>query len=617
MDQLYSRRRKKRRQEAPACILDVASPRTTGCRKESISMIASSRESLRVLTLGALFAAPPLHAAVFVVNSTLDAQDAAPGNEVCATAVPGQCTLRAAITEANALAGPDSITVPAGTYRLTLAGNENANAGGDLDITSELTINGAGDVTAVDGNHLDRVFHVSGAGTALLNRLRIQNGLTAKGADAPPCTGSSCYSTADAGGPGGGVYNEGALTLRLVVVAENATGAGGKGANISSCGAGGSCLAQGGAGGSGAGVFSSGTLTVEDSTFDSNVGGSGGAAGANTCGGGFSCFTFPGDGGNGGGLAGPESGGVIAVSATSFLFNTAYDGGAIQQGGTLSVSRSRFTGNQASHSGGAINCNSASLACTISGSTFNANSASGGPGGGAIGFFNNGPKTVTSSTISGNSSSPPGGGIRAFSGPVTLSFVTIVGNTTSAGDGGGIAQTFDNVTMSGSILANNVDSGGEAPDCAGTITSGSHNLVKTLTGCTFSPILDITGQDPILGGLEENGGPTMTHMPQAGSAAIDGGAGAACGVTLTTDQRGVNRPIGVSCDIGAAEVEPISDASGDGVVSVVDVFYDINFLFAAGAAPKGRADANGDDAIDVLDVFFLINYLFAGGPAPA
>jgi hypothetical protein len=63
-------------------------------------------------------------------------------------------------------------------------------------------------------------------------------------------------------------------------------------------------------------------------------------------------------------------------------------------------------------------------------------------------------------------------------------------------------------------------------------------------------------------------------------------------------------------------VEPKGDANGNGVVDVNDVFYVINFLFAGGPVPKGRANVNGIGAIDVSDVFYLINYLFAGGPAP-
>lgn len=84
------------------------------------------------------------HAASITVDSTADAVDAAPGNGVCATA-GGDCTLRAAIQEANALAGDDTITLPAGTYTLTIAGAHEYNAAtGDLDIRENLTITGAG-----------------------------------------------------------------------------------------------------------------------------------------------------------------------------------------------------------------------------------------------------------------------------------------------------------------------------------------------------------------------------------------------------------------------------------------------------------------------------------------
>src|SRR5215210_730587 len=107
-----------------------------------------------------------INAATFVVNTTADTQDAAPGNGVCADG-GGACSLRAAITEANALAGADTITVPAGTYTTTIAGtNENANANGDFDIASPLTINGAGGgATIVQANASiqtanERVFHI-------------------------------------------------------------------------------------------------------------------------------------------------------------------------------------------------------------------------------------------------------------------------------------------------------------------------------------------------------------------------------------------------------------------------------------------------------------------------
>jgi uncharacterized repeat protein (TIGR03803 family) len=61
---------------------------------------------------------------------------------------------------------------------------------------------------------------------------------------------------------------------------------------------------------------------------------------------------------------------------------------------------------------------------------------------------------------------------------------------------------------------------------------------------------------------------------------------------------------------------PFGDVDGDGTVSILDVFWLVNYLFADGAAPKGPADVNGDGVVDVLDVFDLINFLFAGGAPP-
>src|SRR2546422_522407 len=84
-------------------------------------------------------------AATFTVTKTADTADG-----TCDT----DCSLREAISAANAAAGSDTITLPAGTYTLTIAGaNEFANASGDLNSTGDLTINGAGaDVTVIDAN---------------------------------------------------------------------------------------------------------------------------------------------------------------------------------------------------------------------------------------------------------------------------------------------------------------------------------------------------------------------------------------------------------------------------------------------------------------------------------
>ena len=127
-----------------------------------------------------LFALLILHssaqAATFNVNSATDAVDATWGNGICATAT-GPCTLRAAIQEANALTGKDTIILPAGTYNLTITGRyEDGSATGDLDITQGVIIQGAGAATTfVAGNEIDRVFHVL-AGIVEISGITIRGG---------------------------------------------------------------------------------------------------------------------------------------------------------------------------------------------------------------------------------------------------------------------------------------------------------------------------------------------------------------------------------------------------------------------------------------------------------
>src|SRR5437773_7569354 len=78
--------------------------------------------------------------------------------------------------------------------------------------------------------------------------------------------------------------------------------------------------------------------------------------------------------------------------------------------------------------------------------------------------------------------------------------------------------------MSNTIIANNVDAGGEAPDCTGQISSQGYNLVQNPAGCALiGGPGDITGQDPKLGPLTNNGGPTETRALLRGSPAIDAG----------------------------------------------------------------------------------------------
>ena len=135
-------------------------------------------------------------AATFTVNSPFDAADANPGDGVCETA-PGNgvCTLRAAIEEANALAGNDTISLPPNTYLLTLAN--------ELTITGDLTITGGeASTTIIDGNKSVRpasgVLVVISGITVSISGVTIRDG--GRG---------TITSNAD----GGGIFNSGTLTL--------------------------------------------------------------------------------------------------------------------------------------------------------------------------------------------------------------------------------------------------------------------------------------------------------------------------------------------------------------------------------------------------------------------
>lgn len=109
-------------------------------------------------------------AATFTVNETRDLDDRRPGDGACeATAGVGDCSLRAAVREANAVPGADVIEVPAGSWTLAIPGeNEDAGATGDLDVDDSLTIRGAGRAaTILDAAGLDRVLDVMGSDSAM------------------------------------------------------------------------------------------------------------------------------------------------------------------------------------------------------------------------------------------------------------------------------------------------------------------------------------------------------------------------------------------------------------------------------------------------------------------
>ena len=188
----------------------------------------------------------------------------------------------------------------------------------------------------------------------------------------------------------------------------------------------------------------------------------------------------------------------------------------------------------------------AGLDVTLIGSTVNTNSASASNvvRGGGLRVQN---AMIRNSTVSDNG----GGGITVNGGTVTLSNATVAGNTPGIEASGAVTL----------VLRNTIVAGNFGEDCAGSpfgsfVTVGdAYNLDSDGT-CMLSGT-DRSGVDPRLAPLAYNGGPTFTHALLAGSPAIDAGSPAAPGSGGTacepTDQRGVGRPAGLRCDVGAFE----------------------------------------------------------------
>ncbi len=174
-------------------------------------------------------------------------------------------------------------------------------------------------------------------------------------------------------------------------------------------------------------------------------------------------------------------------------------------------------------------------------------------------------------TVSGNSASQDGAGVYVKGGALRLFNATVAGNqilvpsgTSYSGMGGGVYVAANgSENMENALLGNNTHRYGALPpepdDCYGFLNSSGYNLIETTSNCTISGQVfgNVVGQDPLLGPLQDNGGPTQTQALLADSPAIDAGDPSGCtddlGAALTTDQRGFPRPVNGLCDMGAFE----------------------------------------------------------------
>lgn len=253
-------------------------------------------------------------------------------------------------------------------------------------------------------------------------------------------------------------------------------------------------------------------------------------------------------GANGGGMYLSE--GRVVIDRSFIRGNVAGgDGGGVDvNDASATIVRTAIDGNDAARGGGVLND---SNALVIDRSTLSNNRAA--TFGGAM--RNRGQPTLINTSVSANSAIT-GGGINNHIGVITLTNVTLKDN--AATDGGGIYNedsASNDMVLRNTIIADSPSGG----NCKGKAFAFSKYSLSTDATCALAGVGDINGASALLGPLLYNGGATKTHMPQTGSAAIDGILGSDA---PSQDQRGAARPAdgdgigGAAYDIGAVEVGP-------------------------------------------------------------
>ncbi|MEO8033044.1 MAG: Calx-beta domain-containing protein [Acidobacteriota bacterium] len=402
----------------------------------------------------------------------------------------GPGSLRQAALDANATAGPDVITfAPTVTGTITLTS-------GPIKLYEAVNVQGPGQAAlTVDGNSSSAVFYIYAAVPTVttISNLTVAHGLHYLG---------------------GAIMAGGNVTLDHVTVTTSQALLGGG-------------VAFGGIG----------ELHVLNSTITGNTALVGGAIGFYS--------------------SGPGS--LIQDSVISA--NTAYyQGGGIHAidltgapSTALSISRTTISGNTSNGSGGGISLYYTSGGqVLIDSSTISGNTASA-VGGGIFLDYGNDLVTIENSTITSNQAAS-GGGIYLYrnSAAFNVNFSTISGNT-ATGSGGNV-YLYNYTTafnLSNSIIADGIAP--TDPDVAGGLFNSTFSLVETpgSAGITLGPGT-ITGQDPKLGPLQNNGGPTRTRLPDITSPVIDAGDPAYV-PPPAFDQRGGPRKVGLRVDMGAVE----------------------------------------------------------------
>jgi N-acetylneuraminic acid mutarotase len=402
----------------------------------------------------------------------------------------------------------------------------------ELVIDKNITINGPGpDLLTVERFPPTQfsVFHVMPIHTATIEGLRITGGYSPSGGggvlnDHGTLTVSNCSLTGNASYYGGAIYSDGSgggATLTVVnssVSSNYAYDAGGGIYNDAHNGG-------------------MATLSLMTSSVNSNTAADSGI--------GFAA-------GDGGGIY--NSGGMVTITNCAVSNNLAGvtdpfpagTGGGVSSYGTLSITNSTINGNQGYVAGGGI---ASGGATTITNSTISSNGSTGqhdgqpwGHGGGISGSV-----MLTNSTLSGNYANLSAGGIEG-SGIIT--------NSTISGNGGGGISATGALEIGNTVLKAD-GTGANISNNGGSVTSHGYNVCSDNGGGFLNGPGDQINTDPMLGPLQDNGGPTSTHALLPGSPAIDAGDPTFTPPPLY-DQRGSPfvRVFNSRIDIGSFETQP-------------------------------------------------------------
>ena len=472
----------------------------------------------------------PLHAAQFQVTETADEYNQ-----------DGDCSLREAIIAANENIfidkcgkgdlGEDTIILPVGFYKLDpVIRDDGQNIEGDLDIKENLRIEGPsqGSLPEISGSNEVRVFHILSGVKVDLERLHIRDGHN------KPT------------GHGGGILNEGSLTLSDSILSHNKS------------------VDRGGA------IYSSGPLAVLNSTLEKNEASSQGGAIAQEP---LESVSFNLYGSRiQENKAGSIAGGVYIAPYHKHKALT-----AIIQNSMIGPN------NQAAFSGGGMFLNGEFASISLNNNTIfdNRSHQHGG------GIFNNAHSlTLYNTTVSGNKAKENGGGFHN-NGKIWFYNVTVTDNEAGIKGGGGAffgpGTLIEAIFLNNTLIAGNRVLQGEGPDCYNAseprMVTNNYNLIGNTSGCILpdeSKDQAGTGGAPLVSGLEilaDNGGGQdtaggvmLTHALTEQSLAVDGGDPEGCkdasGAIIPKDQRGHDRPQGSTCDLGAVEFDSKTTGAG-------------------------------------------------------